>query len=69
MDIEVISFGHDGIIIADLQESDVDVVTKEVYSIKEDFDSHKKATDFLAGNMEHEYKVCLLYTSPSPRDS
>ena len=57
MNIEVISFGHDGIIIADLQESDVDVVTKEVYSIKEDFDSHQKATDFLAGNMEHEYKV------------
>lgn len=57
LNINMISFGHDGIMIADLKDTDIDVVTKEVYSIKENFDGYNKATNFLAGNIEKEYKL------------
>lgn len=57
MDYDVISFGHDGFLLARIDEGDLHIIKEDIFKIQNNFDTSVKITDILAGNLQREYRL------------
>jgi len=57
MDYDVISFGHDGCILARIDESNLQIIKEDIFKIQNNFDTSVKVKDALAGNLQREYRL------------